>query len=68
MAKGCTDRTEKIIRRYATTRPEVHLVSIALGDKCNAWNVFIHQTVPAHCPGREVYFSWTAMPEAPRRA
>jgi glycosyltransferase involved in cell wall biosynthesis len=56
MANGCTDGTEEIVRQYAATRPEVHLVSIALGDKCNAWNVFIHETVPAHCPEREVYF------------
>lgn len=56
MANGCTDATEEIVRRYATNRPEVHLVSIALGDKCNAWNVFVHQTVPTHCPDREMYF------------
>lgn len=56
MANGCTDRTEDIVRAYARKRPEVRLVSIALGDKCNAWNVFIHDTVPAMCPGREVYF------------
>jgi hypothetical protein len=34
----------------------VHLVSIVLGDKCNAWNVFVHETVPVHCPGRAIYF------------
>ena len=56
MANGCTDATEDIVRRYAKKRPEVHLVSIELGDKCNAWNVFIHHTVPTRCPGREVYF------------
>jgi glycosyltransferase involved in cell wall biosynthesis len=56
MANGCTDRTEELVREYGRKRPEVHLVSIALGDKCNAWNVFIHETVPARCPGREVYF------------
>ena len=56
MANGCSDATEEIVRAYARQRPEVHLVSIALGDKCNAWNVFIHETVPAHCPGREIYF------------
>ena len=56
MANGCTDATEQIVRAYAVNRPEVRLVSIALGDKCNAWNVFIHETVPAHCPDREVYF------------
>ena len=56
MANGCTDRTADIVLEYGRKRPEVHLVSIALGDKCNAWNVFIHDTVPARCPGREVYF------------
>lgn len=55
MANGCTDGTEQIVRDYGRRRPEVHLVSIALGDKCNAWNVFIHETVPQHCPGRDVY-------------
>ena len=56
MANGCTDATEDIVRKYAAHRPEVHLVSIGFGDKCNAWNVFIHETVPAGCPKREVYF------------
>ena len=56
MANGCTDATEAIVRQYSRNRPEVHLVSIALGDKCNAWNVFIHETVPEHCPDRDVYF------------
>jgi glycosyltransferase involved in cell wall biosynthesis len=56
MANGCTDRTEDIVSEYGRERPEVKLVSIALGDKCNAWNVFIHESVPASCPGREIYF------------
>jgi glycosyltransferase involved in cell wall biosynthesis len=56
MTNGCTDSTENVVLEYAQRRPEVHLVSISLGDKCNAWNVFLHETVPTHCPGREVYF------------
>jgi glycosyltransferase involved in cell wall biosynthesis len=56
MANGCTDRTEDIVREYSRKRPDVHLVSIKLGDKCNAWNVFVHETVPKHCPGRDIYF------------
>src|SRR6185436_17298677 len=56
MANGCTDRTEEIVRQYAARRPEVHLVSIDLNDKCNAWNVFIHETVPQHCAREEFYF------------
>ncbi|MDS4030337.1 MAG: glycosyltransferase family A protein, partial [Candidatus Contendobacter sp.] len=56
MANGCTDGTEDIVREYGHQRPEVHLVSIALGDKCNAWNVFIHDTVSEFAPDRKIYF------------
>ena len=56
MANGCSDATEEIVRQYANKRSQVRLVSIQLGDKCNAWNVFIHETVPVHCPDRDVYF------------
>ena len=56
MANGCTDRTEELVEEYSRRRPEVHLVSIAMGDKCNAWNIFIHETVPSLCAGRDVYF------------
>ena len=56
MANGCTDRTEELVRAYGKRRPQVHLVSIKLGDKCNAWNVFIHETAAKQCGGREVYF------------
>ena len=56
MANGCTDRTEDIVRDYGARHADVHLVSIALGDKCNAWNVFVHEVVPTRCPSRDVYF------------
>ena len=46
LANACTDRTEDIVRKYRDTHPNVHLVSIALGDKANAWNVFVHETAP----------------------
>src|SRR5215813_10375343 len=39
LANGCTDRTEEIVRGYAQTHPGVSLISIAVGDKANAWNV-----------------------------
>lgn len=56
MANGCTDRTEAIVARYGERRADVHLVSIVMPDKCNAWNVFIHEVVPQRCPAREAYF------------
>jgi glycosyltransferase involved in cell wall biosynthesis len=56
MANGCSDRTEDIVRQHAARDSRIHLVSIQLGDKCNAWNVFVHETVPAECAGNEIYF------------
>ncbi|WP_324780165.1 glycosyltransferase [Thiobacillus sedimenti] len=45
LANACTDRTEALVREYAADHPDVRLVSIALGDKANAWNVFVHEVV-----------------------
>ena len=78
MANGCTDKTEELVAAYGRRHAGVHPVSIELGDKCNAWNVFIHETVPTCAPGRDVYFfmdgdaravpgSFTAMSQALER-
>jgi glycosyltransferase involved in cell wall biosynthesis len=56
IANGCTDATEDVVRSYAQRRSAVRLVSVTLADKCNAWNHFIHEVVPAAAPGREVYY------------
>ena len=56
MANGCTDDTEKIVKEYAEHHDGVNLVSIAMADRCNAWNVFIHETVPTHVADRDAYF------------
>jgi glycosyltransferase involved in cell wall biosynthesis len=56
MANGCRDGTEAIVRAYAEHHEGVHLVSIALGDKNNAWNVFVHEVVPTTFPDSEMYF------------
>lgn len=53
LANACTDRTEALVREYGANHPNVHLVSIALGDKANAWNVFVHEIAP---PGAAQYF------------
>jgi len=56
MANGCSDATERLVIEYGRKHAGIHLVSIALGDKCNAWNVFVHQTIPQSAPGRDIYF------------
>lgn len=47
LANACRDRTEELVTQYSRTHPNVHLVSIVLGDKANAWNVFVHEVAPA---------------------
>lgn len=47
LANACTDGTAALVRKYAEGRPGVHLVSIELGDKSNAWNVYVHDIAPA---------------------
>ncbi len=56
MANGCTDGTADVVRKYRERRPTVHLVDIKMGDKCNAWNVFIHETIPKCCPDKSIYY------------
>jgi glycosyltransferase involved in cell wall biosynthesis len=56
MANGCTDGTADVVRAYRKRRPTVHLVDIKMGDKCNAWNVFVHETVPKCCPDKAIYY------------
>lgn len=43
LINGSTDETLERVKHYARTHPGVHPVLIALGDKSNAWNVFVHE-------------------------
>lgn len=46
LANACTDATESVVQQYATQHSNVQLVSITLGDKANAWNVYVHEVAP----------------------
>lgn len=46
LANGCNDDTERLVAGYAPRHTPVHLVSIALGDKANAWNEYVHRVAP----------------------
>jgi len=57
LANGCTDRTVDEVRACAGIVPNLWLVEIALGDKANAWNVFVHEVVTPERAGEiEVFF------------
>ncbi|SDP37980.1 Glycosyltransferase involved in cell wall bisynthesis [Rhodoferax sp. OV413] len=42
LANGCRDRTAAIVREMALASPRLRVVEIALGDKANAWNYYVH--------------------------
>jgi len=42
LINGCTDQTQAIVEQYSRKNPAVKPISIIVGDKSNAWNVFVH--------------------------
>lgn len=78
LANACADETGTLVTRYAEGHPGIHLVSIEVGDKSNAWNVYAHEIAPAAevhffidgdveaCPGAlaELYATLQAHPQA----
>lgn len=46
LLNGCRDNTEGVVRDYAKSHDWVEPVPIAVGDKANAWNVFVHDVLP----------------------
>ena len=45
LANGCTDSTSDEVRACGGTVPDLTLVEVDVGDKANAWNVFVHDLV-----------------------
>ena len=45
LANGCTDATAQEVRACAAATPDLTLVEIDVGDKANAWNVFVHDVI-----------------------
>ncbi len=43
MTNGCMDDTARIVNRLAKNDTRVRMVELGLADKCNAWNVYVHQ-------------------------
>lgn len=46
LANGCQDRTAEVVGGLERQRREVRLVNLNLGDKCNAWNHYVHELCP----------------------
>jgi glycosyltransferase involved in cell wall biosynthesis len=44
LANGCTDNTIKILNKYVEDKKfkKLKVIEISVGDKCNAWNEYIH--------------------------
>jgi glycosyltransferase involved in cell wall biosynthesis len=46
LVNGCTDGTWAVVERFARRYPQVRPIHIELGDKNNAWNLFVHELCP----------------------
>ena len=58
LANGCQDTTADIVRALATASPHLRLVEIAVADKANAWNEYVHRIVtmpPVNPPTMHVF-------------
>lgn len=42
IANGCSDNTVPLVKSLEDINPKLSLVEITLGDKCNAWNHYVH--------------------------
>ena len=42
LINGCTDQTERLAKEFAEKNHWVKPIVIEIGDKANAWNVFVH--------------------------
>ncbi len=40
---GSTDDTARLVETHARHHSNIRLISLELGDKCNAWNHFVHR-------------------------
>lgn len=47
LVNGCTDSTTEVVRSFAHAHPTLEIHEIELGDKANAWNVYIHTIADA---------------------
>lgn len=48
IANGCTDNTVSVLETYRLEQPQQKLtiVELNVGDKCNAWNHYVHHLAP----------------------
>ena len=49
LANGCQDGTADVVRALAAASPQLRVVEIALADKANAWNAYVHHIAATPC-------------------
>jgi glycosyltransferase involved in cell wall biosynthesis len=46
LVNGCTDRTLELVSEYAKEHAWIVVHAVEMGDKANAWNVYVHELAP----------------------
>lgn len=48
LANGCTDKTAEVAENFLRKQPLPYkVITISLGDKCNAWNTYVYEHLTA---------------------
>ncbi len=58
LSNGCLDDTHSRVSRCSASVPNLWLVDISVGDKVNAWNLFVHHVLPRRRFGQIEKFSF----------
>ncbi len=67
IANGCTDGTIDVLKALQPNFNKLEIVELKVGDKCNAWNEYVHNIAP-NCPvhffiDADVQFSKNCFPQ-----
>ncbi|WP_394789576.1 glycosyltransferase [Rhodoferax sp.] len=54
LANGCSDRSASIVRELAWASGRLRVVEVAVADKANAWNVYVHDIAAEQADGAAV--------------
>jgi len=46
LANGCTDNTVVVLNELKAQHKKLEIINLKLGDKCNAWNEYMHYIAP----------------------